>query len=472
MGDSQECKVVKEVFKDLRCCDGQVMKCDGSRVTGLVLSSVLLPDPLPSFKRLASLQNLTTLDMSGSKLSGVLPADIEFLPVLENLKLSDNSFTGVIPNFISAALKTDMGNAGNFNEVNILGVLGDNKPNLSRVNLENLHLIGTLPESLARANLELKLRGNKLRGAISNSFSNQNLDISDNCFVANDFPISFNNRDDSSIIASQNPAKCGLLSPPPSPAPPITPSLPTASPVSAPSINPSITTSVDVPITRGTDPDAPVVVTTVLITRNGTINFATPSASPGSASSSDNNKSNNDNGMSQALKISIGVSCAVLVLFLAFGAYFMLVHLPRKRKREQAAEEAQRNEQQRWDMENLERGRIEREMPAQQPVQPTIMMAPALAPTPVPPVRHIEISREELEMAERKVLEAYEEKREMQQRMQQEGHGDVLPSFEESVGPGGSTYRPPTLEKGVEGTSFMSATEEKEVLRIKFNRQQ
>ncbi|XP_047977994.1 probable LRR receptor-like serine/threonine-protein kinase At1g05700 [Salvia hispanica] len=74
------------------------VKCDGDRVTTLLLSGYGLSGPLPDF---SSMTSLHTINLSNNSLSGEIPEFLGRLPNLQILNLENNRFNGTIPTSLS-----------------------------------------------------------------------------------------------------------------------------------------------------------------------------------------------------------------------------------------------------------------------------------------------------------------------------------------------------------------------------------
>ena len=123
---------------------------------------------------LGRLTQLTTLWLSGNQISGSLPAELADLSSLEDLQIYNNELSGDIPSQIGRlASLTTLRLSGNQLAGEIPSALGD-LANLEVLRLHGNRLTGSIPAELTKlANLErLYLNDNELNGAISPDFGN------------------------------------------------------------------------------------------------------------------------------------------------------------------------------------------------------------------------------------------------------------------------------------------------------------
>ncbi|XP_058777808.1 receptor-like protein 53 [Vicia villosa] len=144
-----------------------------SRVTELSLDQAGYSGSLSSIAW-GNLPYLETLDLSNNYFTGSIPDSLSNLTRLSRLSLSSNSFTGEIPSSIGTSLV-----------------------NLQELYLDNNNLQGTIPSSFnnLKSLTRLELQRNKLTGKITDLSSLVNLyhmDLSDNGFSDNpfSFPVS------------------------------------------------------------------------------------------------------------------------------------------------------------------------------------------------------------------------------------------------------------------------------------------
>ncbi|ORZ33850.1 hypothetical protein BCR44DRAFT_1437715 [Catenaria anguillulae PL171] len=164
---ADECNTLDSIFQTFNlnrngtsCCNWQQVECSSGRVTTLDLSGNRLSGRIPA--ELGKLPNLRYLYLYNNQLSGPIPADLGKLPNLRYLYLYNNQLSGPIP--------ADLGKL----------------PNLRYLYLSDNQLSGPIPADLGKLpNLELLwLQYNQLSGPIPADLgklsSLQSLYLSDN----------------------------------------------------------------------------------------------------------------------------------------------------------------------------------------------------------------------------------------------------------------------------------------------------
>ncbi|KAL6275480.1 hypothetical protein ACE6H2_019081 [Prunus campanulata] len=179
-----------------------------TRVTALRLPGVGLVGSVPS-NTIGRLDALRILSLRSNLLRGNLPSDITSLPVLQNLYLQHNNFSGDIPASYSLQLNVlDL----SFNSFtgNIPQML-HNLTQLTGLNLQNNNLSGPIPDLNQPGLKRLNLSYNHLNGSIPSSLQR----FSNSSFVGN------------SLLCGAPLKACSLVLPPPppthNPPPPVVP---------------------------------------------------------------------------------------------------------------------------------------------------------------------------------------------------------------------------------------------------------
>lgn len=149
-------------------CEWSVVICTSPKtVSSLLLADKLLTGPLPA--EIASLVNLSFLELSLNGLSADIPTSIEKLTLLEYLSVAFNSFSGTIPTEIGKLSKLEF---LNMQSSQVHGTIPTEFGGLSQLEillLEGNWLSGTIPEhlgNLGRAQ-QISLRENYLTGRVS-----------------------------------------------------------------------------------------------------------------------------------------------------------------------------------------------------------------------------------------------------------------------------------------------------------------
>ncbi|XP_071736796.1 uncharacterized protein [Rutidosis leptorrhynchoides] len=137
------------------------LSCSGNRVTQLTLDPAGYTGTLSPL--VSQLTQLITIDLSDNKFSGQIPNSLFFLPNLQTLILGSNSFSGVIPASISNLKKLQtLDISHNF----ISGSLPNSLTQLTeltRLDLSYNKLNGALPK-LPKNIIQLALKANSLSG--------------------------------------------------------------------------------------------------------------------------------------------------------------------------------------------------------------------------------------------------------------------------------------------------------------------
>jgi Leucine-rich repeat (LRR) protein len=168
---------------------------DVASLTELNLSDSMLSGPVSPM--IGSLTNLERLILNGNALSGSLPPELGQLESLQELELSDNNWIGTLPSSWSGMTALEALFIVNAKS-DRAGLSGPLLPFSSMPNLRELHLAqnqftGTIPSgflsgvSNSGQELNVRLEQNHLVGTVPASlasFSQLNIDLSDNLFVA------------------------------------------------------------------------------------------------------------------------------------------------------------------------------------------------------------------------------------------------------------------------------------------------
>ena len=144
-----------------------VMTDANDRVAELNLPGNNLRGTLPA--ALGSLTSLTTLDLSGNRLSGQIP-DVRGLTVLTSLNLGDNQLSGAIPDWLSSLTSLT---TLNLRDNRLTGAIPEELGNLNQLNLlylDDNQLSGPIPAALGDLNglQATRFAGNSLTGCVPN----------------------------------------------------------------------------------------------------------------------------------------------------------------------------------------------------------------------------------------------------------------------------------------------------------------
>ncbi|KAJ3096274.1 hypothetical protein HDU97_006057 [Phlyctochytrium planicorne] len=169
-----ECGIVRDAFPILdipasKCCDGKSIGCTNGTITSININYRRFRSPLPA--NLGDLTNLKNLTLSQNGFTGSIPEDWVRLAKLENLKdLSMNLFSGPIP------------------------IEWSNLSNMKHLNLGRNIIGGSLTPWLGDlTKLSTLISGNYLTGRVPAWMSADQIksDIRQNCFKPEELPVQF-----------------------------------------------------------------------------------------------------------------------------------------------------------------------------------------------------------------------------------------------------------------------------------------
>nr|GLL34770.1 protein STRUBBELIG-RECEPTOR FAMILY 3-like [Ipomoea trifida] len=164
-------------------CNGkwQGVQCEGTNIVSIIINGANLGGELGN--NLGSFSSIKKIDLSNNHIGGAIPSN---LPVtLDNLFLSDNEFTGNIPDSLSSLSQLS---AMSLNNNHLTGEIPDSFEglvHLKNLDLSNNNLSGRLPPSLGNLSLvTLHLQNNQISGTLDvlQDLPLQDLNIENNLF--------------------------------------------------------------------------------------------------------------------------------------------------------------------------------------------------------------------------------------------------------------------------------------------------
>jgi Leucine-rich repeat (LRR) protein len=164
---------------------------DLTSLTDLNLSDSMFSGTLSS--RIGRLTNLKTLDLVGNSLTGQIPSEIGMLASLEELELSNNIFFGTLPDSLSGLISLKALFLDNV-KPDSAGISGQLHPFATMPDLRDLHLsenqfTGTIPEDFladvddTNSVINVYLDANHIIGTVPSqlsAFNQLNIDLTDN----------------------------------------------------------------------------------------------------------------------------------------------------------------------------------------------------------------------------------------------------------------------------------------------------